>query len=139
MIDRVELIPIHEPDQVGEFHGADSGRLENPSDACREVVDVRHVGEHIVPDEEVGLAIEVIGEPAVVVDPEPQRVDIVFRARPVAGADPAAATPSSPEIVTVAWFAPDALPDLQHETVGALAALARIEAGDAPPDSRRTG
>lgn len=76
--------------------------------------------------EEVGLRVELVGRPAVVVDPEPRRVDVVFRARPADGADPDAAKPTSPEIAEVRWFAPDELPDLQHETVGALDALGGI-------------
>ncbi|MDP8988138.1 MAG: NUDIX hydrolase [Actinomycetota bacterium] len=73
--------------------------------------------------EEVGLDIELLGEPAVVVDPAPRRVDVVFRARPVG--DPSRAGADSPEIVDLAWFPPDALPQLQHEAAGALVALAR--------------
>lgn len=73
--------------------------------------------------EEVGLEIELLGEPAVVVDPGPRRVDVVFRARPVG--DPSTAGADSPEIVELAWFRPDALPRLQHEAAGALVALAR--------------
>lgn len=72
--------------------------------------------------EEVGLSVELLGEPAVVVDPDPRRVDVVFRARPI-GADQARA--GSPEIVELAWFAPDDLPELQHEASSALVALAR--------------
>ncbi len=73
--------------------------------------------------EEVALEIELLGEPAVVVDPGPRRVDVVFRARPVG--DPSGARADSPEIVELAWFPPDALPGLQHEAAGALVALAR--------------
>jgi 8-oxo-dGTP diphosphatase len=75
--------------------------------------------------EEVGIAIELFGPPAVVVDARPQRVDVVFRARPVSLSEVGEARPSSPEIVEVAWFPPDALPELQVETVEALVALAR--------------
>lgn len=75
--------------------------------------------------EEVGLAIELLGEPRVVVDAEPQRVDLVYRARLAAGVDADAAAPGSPEILEVGWFALDALPELQHETAEALVALAR--------------
>jgi 8-oxo-dGTP pyrophosphatase MutT (NUDIX family) len=74
--------------------------------------------------EEVGIDVELLGEPAVVVEPAPQRIDIVFRARPV-GEVPVEATPTSPEIVEARWFAPDDLPELQHETSAALVALAR--------------
>lgn len=80
--------------------------------------------------EEVGLAIELIGEPRVVVEPAPQRVDVIYRARPTAEADPEAVAPGSPEIAEVRWFPRHALPDLQHETVAALVALARATGDD---------
>jgi 8-oxo-dGTP pyrophosphatase MutT (NUDIX family) len=75
--------------------------------------------------EEVGLAIDLIGEPRVVVDAEPQRVDVVYRAKVADGVDPGAAAPVSPEILEARWFPREALPELQHETVTALLALAR--------------
>ena len=78
--------------------------------------------------EEVGLEVELEGEPAVVVDPDARRVDIVFRARPAPGADLEGVTPRSPEVVEAAWFDAAALPELQHETAGALVALARATA-----------
>ena len=46
--------------------------------------------------EEVGLAVELVGEPTVVVAPEPRRVDIVYRARVAPGADWRDAAPRSP-------------------------------------------
>ena len=79
--------------------------------------------------EEVGLRIELVGEPAVVVEPETRRVDVIFAARPVAGADPDAVAPRSPEIAECRWFAADDLPPLQHETAGALVVLAPAELG----------
>jgi 8-oxo-dGTP diphosphatase len=75
--------------------------------------------------EEVGVPIELVGEPAVVVDAPPQRVDVAYRARLADGASPDDAAPRSPEIREVRWFALDELPQLQHEAVSALAALAR--------------
>ena len=63
-------------------------RGEAPGDAAlREVL------------EESGLEVELIGDPAVVVDVVAQRVDVIFRARPAPGADPDAVEPRSPEIV----------------------------------------
>ena len=97
--------------------GVPGGLLERGESAeraaCREAM------------EEVNLAVELVGEPAVVVDPEPQRVDIIYRARPTAEADLDAVRPASAEIVEAKWFPMDALPQLQHETAGALVALAR--------------
>jgi ADP-ribose pyrophosphatase YjhB (NUDIX family) len=76
--------------------------------------------------EEVGLDIELIGEPAVVVAPIPRRVDVIYRARPAGGVDPDAAIPTSPEITEARWVARDDLPELQHEAAGGLVALARV-------------
>lgn len=89
-------------------------RGEDPADAARREV-----------REEVGLDVELTGEPAVVVDAAAQRVDLIFRARLAPGQDAERARPLSPEIVETAWFPADALPELQHETSGALVALAR--------------
>ena len=85
--------------------------------------------------EETGLAIDLVGEPAVVVDTRPQRIDVVYRARPVDGADPDAVEPRSAEVADVRWFPAEALPDLQPEAVGALGALARsgVDGGAAGP------
>jgi len=89
-------------------------RGETPADAVhREVL------------EESTLEVELLGDPAVVVDAPAQRVDVIFRARLAAGIDPASARPASPEIVEVGWFSRDDLPDLQFEASGALMALAR--------------
>jgi len=75
--------------------------------------------------EESSLDVVLLGDPAVVVDSDAQRVDVVFRARPAPGVDPTSAVASSPEIVEVGWFPEDALPDLQFEASGAMVALAR--------------
>ena len=80
--------------------------------------------------EEINLDVELVGEPAVVVEPVPHRVDVVYLARAVDEADLAQVRPSSPEIERVDWFPIDELPTLQPETVTALQALARIGALD---------
>lgn len=77
--------------------------------------------------EEVGLDVELVGEPVVVVDAVPQRVDLVYRARLAAGADLDDVRPVSAEIAEARWFAPGELPELQHETTTALMALARSD------------
>jgi 8-oxo-dGTP diphosphatase len=81
--------------------------------------------------EEVGLDVQLLGEPAVVVDADPQRVDVIFRAAPAEGADPDAVDLGSAEIVEARWFPPDFLPELQFETACALVALARASASPA--------
>jgi 8-oxo-dGTP diphosphatase len=96
--------------------GVPGGLLERGEEAG--VAAIREV------EEETGLLVELIGEPAVVVTPEPQRVDLVYRAR-VAGSETSTAEPSSPEITDCRWFDSDALPELQFETSQALVALAR--------------
>ena len=82
--------------------------------------------------EEVGLDVELLGAPAVVVDSRPQRIDVVFRARVTEGCDADTAAPRSPEIRETRWFAAGELPALQHETVSALVALASSALGDKP-------
>ena len=74
----------------------------------REPVDIAAARETL---EEVNLAVELIGEPVVVVEPGPRRVDVVFLARPAATAALDDVRPSSPEIVGTAWFLPDELPE----------------------------
>lgn len=83
--------------------------------------------------EEIGLDVALVSEPAVVVDSRPQRVDVVFRARPAADADPATATPRSVEILDVGWFPAGDLPPLQHEAMTALMALASSALGPGGP------
>lgn len=98
-------------------------RGEEPADAARREV-----------REEVSLEVELSGEPAVVVDAIPQRVDVVYRARPRLGADLSRIEPASPEIIEARWFAADRLPELQHETASALIAIARSSRSpQAPP------
>jgi 8-oxo-dGTP pyrophosphatase MutT (NUDIX family) len=74
--------------------------------------------------EEAGVAVVLLGEPAVVVDPG-GGVDIVYAARLADGVDPTAAVPVSPEIVECRWFPAGERPELQRETMQALAALDR--------------
>lgn len=86
--------------------------------------------------EEVGFEIRILGEPAVVVDAEPQRVDVIYRARPLdrERARAEVVAPLSPEIVEARWFPADHLPELQFETADALVTLAR--AATSPVDRR---
>lgn len=96
------------------FPGGLVKRQEDAADAARREV-----------REEVGLDVELISGPTVVVEPRPQRVDVLFRARVPDGVDPASARPVSAEIVEARWFPPDALPELQAEAATGLMAVAR--------------
>lgn len=73
--------------------------------------------------EEVGVAISLVGEPVIVVEPAARRVDVVYMARVVG--DEAAARPSSPEILAAEWHPVASLPTIQHETAQAIVALGR--------------
>ena len=95
-------------------------RHETPADAARREV-----------AEEVGLDVELVGEPVVNVDARPRRVDVVFRARLVNDRDADTARASSVEVVEARWFDPTHFPELQFETAQAIQALAR--ASYAPP------
>jgi ADP-ribose pyrophosphatase YjhB (NUDIX family) len=95
-------------------------RQESPTDAARREV-----------FEEVGIDVELMGEPAVNVDPIPRRIDIVFRARVRDDAEADNALAQSVEIVEARWFSPLEMPELQFETAQAIQALAR--ASYAPP------
>jgi 8-oxo-dGTP diphosphatase len=92
-------------------------RAEDPADGARREV-----------MEEVGLPVDLVGEPSVVVDPVPQRIDIIYRARLIDPASADGVRVGTPEIVEARWFRPDELPELQFETAGALVALARSAA-----------
>jgi 8-oxo-dGTP diphosphatase len=94
-------------------------RHETPPDAARREV-----------REEVGINVELLGEPAVNVDADPRRVDIVFRARPVNDADADDVRPLSVEVLEARWFQPGELPELQFETALAMQALERMSYAD---------
>lgn len=78
--------------------------------------------------EETSLDIVLDGPPAVIVEEEPQRVDVIFRARPAPGQDPDAVDTRSPEVDGLRWFHPSDLPELQREATTALMALGRSHA-----------
>lgn len=82
--------------------------------------------------EEVGVAISLIGEPAVVVDPYKQVVRVIFRAVLADGVAPSDARPASAEIVEVGWFAPNEIAGISKESADALDALIRAERGGSP-------
>ncbi len=78
--------------------------------------------------EETDLDIVLEGPPAVVVEEDPRRVDVIFRARPVPGQDLDGAGTRSPEVDGLRWFHPSDLPELHQEAATALMALGRSHA-----------
>ena len=89
------------------------------------------IGRHEEPDvaavretrEEIGLDVTLAGPPQVVMNPQLQQIDFVFRASPVSGST---AAPRSAEIIEAAWFALDGLPALQRDARVSLSALGLI-------------
>lgn len=73
--------------------------------------------------EEVGLAVDLVDAPTIVVEPSARRGDIVFRCRPAAGSDPDGVRARSTELVDARWFPADDLPPLHAEATAALRAL----------------
>ena len=60
--------------------------------------------------EETGLAIELVGEPLVLVETEMQRVNFIYDAVPAEGANPDEIRAQATEILELGWFALDELP-----------------------------
>ena len=84
--------------------------------------------------EEVGLDVELVGEPTVVVEPRSRRVDVIFAARPAPGADLDDVAPRSPEIDECRWFAarrpaPAAARDRRRARGAVAGAAARAPTG----------
>ena len=63
VVDGVELVALHQPDQVGELDGHHPARLEQAGDPGHEAVEVRHLGQDVVGHHQVGLA-PFAGQPA---------------------------------------------------------------------------
>ena len=57
VVDRVELVALKEPDEVGELEGGDAVGRQQRSYPGHEIVEVRDLGEDIVADHQVGASV----------------------------------------------------------------------------------
>ena len=55
VINRVELIFCHQSLQVRKLHGDHARRLQQDLHACNEIIQVRHLRQHIVPKQQIRL------------------------------------------------------------------------------------
>ena len=55
MINRVELILLHETHQMGKFHGDDALGLEQDFHAGDKIINVRDVSQHVVSEQQIGV------------------------------------------------------------------------------------
>jgi ADP-ribose pyrophosphatase YjhB (NUDIX family) len=96
------------------FPGGLMRRREDPGDAARREL-----------KEELGVDVELMGLPVVVIDPPMRRIDVVFNARLADGSPQPEATVHSPEITDARWFPRAELPELLPEATAALVQLGR--------------
>src|SRR6266850_7408420 len=54
VIDGVKLIFVHQPEQVGKLHGNDAAGFEKDLHSLDEVIEVRNLGQDVVPQKEIG-------------------------------------------------------------------------------------
>ena len=54
VIDRVELVLLHEPQEMREFERDVASRLQDRGDSADEIVDVGHLRQDVVADDEIG-------------------------------------------------------------------------------------
>src|SRR5690606_38836129 len=57
VIDGIELISFYQPQEVGEFHSDYTVGLQEHLHTAYQVIDIRNVGQHVVTDQQVGLAV----------------------------------------------------------------------------------
>ncbi len=65
--------------------------------------------------EELGVGIEITGEPWVIHDSDLHRIDVVFSARLAPEVDPDTLAVRTPELETLGWFGLGELPSLDHD------------------------
>src|SRR5262245_2241835 len=56
MVDSIELVARNEANKMGKLHRDRSGRFEEQFQTLDEVVDIGHVSEHVIGDDEITLS-----------------------------------------------------------------------------------
>src|SRR3990172_12640756 len=54
MVDRIELIVVHQADDMGKLQGDHAARSQKDPQALDKVMDARYLGKHVVADDKVG-------------------------------------------------------------------------------------
>ena len=54
VINGIKLIFVHQPEQVWKLHGNDAARFEQDLHSLDEVIEVRNLGQDVVPQKEIG-------------------------------------------------------------------------------------
>src|SRR5580698_7333827 len=54
MIDRIELILLHQPHQMRKLDSDDTTRPQQDLHPCDKVVEIGHLGEHVVSEQQIG-------------------------------------------------------------------------------------
>src|SRR5262245_30934741 len=57
VVDRVELVSLNQPVQVWKLHRDHTALTQQHLEACHEIVQFRHMGEHVVADQQIGLTV----------------------------------------------------------------------------------
>jgi hypothetical protein len=55
VIDRVELVSLHQSHQMRKLHRDNAAGLERDLHAGNEIVQIRHLGQYVVSDQQIGL------------------------------------------------------------------------------------
>ncbi len=79
--------------------------------------------------EELGIEVDLAGEPWVIYDSDLRRLDAVFRGRLAEGTDPDAIEIQTPELLDVGWFDPDDPPQLEEEARDVVLLSKRVREG----------
>jgi 8-oxo-dGTP diphosphatase len=79
--------------------------------------------------EELGIEVTIASDGYVILDPELNRLETVYRVTLAAGTDPDGIRITTPELVGLGWFHPEDPPDTEDETGDVLALVRQAGVG----------